>query len=196
MFVPSHWAQGFINAGNGAAVGGAVTGVDEAALALELFRLMAATVLSIRGQVAGTMAARRLGELFRRVFAAVPPQGGEAEARSRELALGLITLLVKKDLLRRGDRIIEAIEEELDRRRGILRADLDFARDPGGELTEQLKKALMAKTGASGVRLRTNLVPALLAGCRLRIGSDSIDASLRARLKGLEAELAGAHGGF
>ncbi|MDR0731964.1 MAG: F0F1 ATP synthase subunit delta, partial [Treponema sp.] len=162
MFVPLHWARGFINAAGD---------TEAAALALELAKVMGPAALSIRGQVAGTVAARHLGNLFHGAFAAVPAGDGGPEGRSRELALGLIFLLVKKNLLKYTGQVIEAIEQELDTRRGILRAHLEFARDPGPEFAEQLKRSLMAKTGAAEVRLRTGAVPALLAGCRLRIGS-------------------------
>ena len=138
------------------------------------------------------MAARYLGRLFRQAFAAVPAEGGGPENRPRELALSLIALLVKKNLLKHSGRVIGAIEQELDTRRGIIQARLEFAQDPGAEFLDHLKKSLMIKTGAAGIRLSTGVKPELLAGCRLWIGSDNIDASLQAQLKLLEAELAGA----
>jgi hypothetical protein len=189
MFVPQRWAQGFVNAAGD-------TGT--AVLALEYARIMGPLVLAAKGRTAGTLAARRLGQLFQRAFAAVPAgmaapvnaPSGAAEAEARELALGLILLLVKKGLLHYTDRVIDAVERELDARRGILRALLEYARDPGAEFVEQLRISLKIKTGAADIRLNTEAVPELLAGCRLRIGSDVIDASLQTRLKGLEAELA------
>jgi hypothetical protein len=192
MFVPMRWARAFVNAaaGRGDAVNRA--GDTKAAFyALELVKVLGPVLLSVKGHMAGTVAARRLGQLIHRVFAAVPPEDGGPEGRSRELALGFMLLLVQRNLLNRIDQLIGAIEQELDSRQGILRAHLEFARDPGAEFLDQLKESLMAKTGAAGVRLSTSAVPALLAGCRLRIGSDRIDASLQTRLKELEAELAG-----
>ena len=180
-FVPLCWARGFVNAAGD---------TEAAALALELVKLIEPVLLSIKGQAAGTVAARQLGRLLREAFAAVPAEGGGPENRSRELALSLILLLVKKNLLKHSGPVIGAIEQELDTRRGILRARLEFAQDPGAEFLDQLKKSLMIKTGAAGIRLSASANPELLAGCRLRIGGDSIDGSLQARLKGLEAELA------
>jgi hypothetical protein len=192
MFVPVHWAQAFLNAAADDAVTGDVSGFADSgtrsAEALALVKLMAPILLSARGRMEGTAAARRLEVLVRRAFAAVPP----GDPRSRELALGLTLLLVKKGLLKHIDRIIEAIEQELDTRRGVLRGTLEFARDPGAELVDTLTEALMKKTGAPGIRLSTRLVPELLAGCRLRIAGDTIDASLQARLRQMETELAGA----
>ncbi|MDR2178480.1 MAG: F0F1 ATP synthase subunit delta [Treponema sp.] len=196
MFVPQRWAQGFVNAAGD-------TGA--AARALEFVKAVGPLVLSTGA--AGTADARRLGQMFQRAFAAVPaaavapaaaaapagvpaPEAGDAD---RSLALGLILLLVKKNLLRYTGRVIGAIEQELDARRGILRACLEFAQDPGAEFVEQLEMSLKIKTGAAGVRLSTRAVPELLAGCRLRIGNDSIDASLQTRLKRLGADLARAY---
>jgi hypothetical protein len=181
MFIPLRWARGFVNAAGDP---------ETAALGLELVKVMGPVILSVKGQVAGTTTARRLGQMFRRAFAALPAGSAGPENRSRELALGLVLLLVKKNLLRYVDRVTGAIEEELDARRGILRASLEFAQNPGDEFLVQLKESLMIKTGAAEIRLSTNAVPELLAGCRLRIGGDVIDASLQTRLKRLEAELA------
>ncbi|MDR2176566.1 MAG: F0F1 ATP synthase subunit delta [Treponema sp.] len=188
MFVPSRWAQGFVNAAGD-------TGT--AARALEFVKVMGPVVLPTHA--AGTVEAHRLEQMFYRAFAAVPvsaaaPSGtAEMEDRSRKLALSLILLLVKKNLLCCTGRVIGAIEQELDARQGILRAHLEFAQDPGAEFVEQLKKSLGIKTGAAGIRLTTSAAPELLAGCRLRIGNDSIDASLQTRLKRLGTELARAY---
>jgi hypothetical protein len=179
MFVPSCWARGFVDAAG-----------EDAEAALEFVRIMGPALVSVPGQLAGTAAARRLGRLFHGVFAALPAGAAVPEDRPRELALGFVLLLVKKNLLRHTCRIIDAIEEELDERRGVLRAHVEFAGEPDGEFLNQLKDSLMKKTGAAGIRLTAEAVPELLAGCRLRIGSDSIDASLQTRLKQLGAELA------
>jgi hypothetical protein len=183
MFVPLYWARAFVNA---AAAGDAAGG--DAGRALELIKVMAPVILSARGRAAGTEAARRLEPLVRGAFAAVPP----GDPRPRELALGLLLLLVKKGLLKHTSRIIEAVEQELDARQGVLRGTLEFAQDPGAEFLDQLTGVLMKKTGAPGIRLGTRLVPELLAGCRLRIAGGTIDASLQARLRQMKTELAGA----
>ncbi|MDR3147147.1 MAG: F0F1 ATP synthase subunit delta [Treponema sp.] len=179
MLVPQRWAGGFVDAAGD-------TGT--AALALELVKVLGSALLSIKGRVAGTTEARRLEQLIQKAFDAVP--AGGAEGQARKLALAFVLLLVKRNLLRYMARIIGALEQELDTRRGILRAHLECAREPGDEFIEQLEETLRLKTGAAGVRLSTKVVPDLLAGCRLRIGSETIDASLQERLKQLEAELA------
>jgi hypothetical protein len=192
MFVPRRWAQGFINASGG---------TEAAVPALDLLKVMAPVILSAPGQEAGTGAAMRLEPLLRRAFAAGP--SGVPAGRPRDLALGLVLLLVKKSRLKQIHRVIEAVEQELDARRNILRARLEAARPVEAEFLEELRQGLMKKTGAAGVKLDAAAAPELLAGYRLRIGSQTIEASLRLHLRQLGAELAepyfessAAHGGF
>jgi F-type H+-transporting ATPase subunit delta len=101
-----------------------------------------------------------------------------------------VLLLVKKNAFLHIKAIITKIEEDLDHRRGILRAVLESASPLDDSFQETLKKQLIDKTGAKGVRFEPRLVPALLGGCRLRIGSELIDASLGAQLQSLRAALA------
>jgi F-type H+-transporting ATPase subunit delta len=208
MFVPRRWAQGFVNAAG-----------DAAPAALDLVKVLAPVILSVPGQVAGTGAAIRLEPLIRRAFAAAPSSGamdsgtlgmgsdglGSDALAARSHGLGLILLLVKKGRLKQIRQVIEAVEQELDARRSILRGRLEAVRPVEAEFLETLRQGLMKKTGAAGVKLETASAPELLAGYRLRIGSQIIEASLRLHLRQLGAELAetyfensaaAAHGGF
>jgi hypothetical protein len=182
MFVPRRWARGFIGAAG-----------DAAPAALDLVKAMAPVILSVPGQLEGTAAAIRLEPLIRRAFAAAfsGAAGSDAPAvRSRDPALGLMLLLVKKGCFKQVRRVIEAVEQELDERRGILRGRLEAARPVEAEFLEELRQGLMKKTGAAGVKLETAEAPELLAGYRLRIGSQTIEASLRLHLRQLGAEMA------
>ncbi|MDR1972517.1 MAG: F0F1 ATP synthase subunit delta [Treponema sp.] len=183
MFIPERWAQGFIGAAR-----------DDAALGLDLIKVLWAVIRPVRGHTAGTADAAQLTVMIHAAFAAAPPEGGDSERRSRELALGLVLLLVKKNLLRHTDRVIAAIEQELDTRQGVLRAQLESAQEAEGQFLADLRETLVKRTGAAGIRLDTRVKPELLAGCRLRIGGEIIDASLRTQLKQLGAELARAEG--
>ncbi|MDR0399484.1 MAG: F0F1 ATP synthase subunit delta [Treponema sp.] len=194
MFLPQRWARGFLDASGAAAPE-----------ALDLVKAMAPVVLSALGRQSGTAAARRLEPLIRRAYAAALPDAAASSdaGRAGGMALGLILLLVKKNRLNQIQRVIEAADRELDARRGILRGLLESAFPAEEELLEALKRGLMKKTGAAGLRLDTQLRPELLAGYRLRIGGQVIEASLRLHLRQLGAELAeihiengAAHGGF
>ncbi|MDR1024873.1 MAG: F0F1 ATP synthase subunit delta [Treponema sp.] len=186
MFVPQCWARGFISAAG-----------DAAPAALALVKVLAPVILSAPGQVSGTAAARGLEPLIRGALAAAAPSGAPGSdapaASSVEPALGLILLLVKKQLFKHIEKIIEAVEQELDARQGVLRVRLESARTAEGDFLEELRLGLMKKTGAAEVRLDTAVNPDLLAGYRLWIGSQTIEASLRLHLRQLGAELAEMH---
>jgi hypothetical protein len=206
MFVPQRWALAFIYS---------APDTGAAAEGLECIRALSPVIRSARGNMAGTAAAVQLETMVRAAFASAgtgssaAADGGPRPAmpRAEELALGLILLLVRKRLFKHVDRVIQAIGQELDALRGILRVRLESARAVGGEFPEELKQVLMKKTGAAGVRLETAVAPELLAGYRLRIGGQTIEASLRLHLRQLGTELAtayaethsedsAAHGGF
>ncbi|MDR1444113.1 MAG: F0F1 ATP synthase subunit delta [Treponema sp.] len=178
MFVPQHWARGFINAAGNAK--------GDAAAALDLVKALAPVILSVPGQVSGTGAALRLEPLIRK---ALP---GPADPAA-ELALGLILLLVRKQSFKHVEKVIDAVERELDARRGVLRVRLESARPPEDEFLEKLKLGLMKRTGAAGIKLDIAVTPELLAGYCLRIGSQTIEVSLRLHLRQLGAEIAETH---
>jgi F-type H+-transporting ATPase subunit delta len=204
MFTPERWAAAFIN-----------TAGDEAPIGegLDLLRALSPVISAIPGSVAGTDAVVRLEKMIRQSLSVTKTAGNSAgsveakgvQGRGTEIALRFLLLLIKKDLFRHIDAIIKEIEAELDRLRGILPVTLESAAAPDGDFQESLRKQLIEKTGAKGIKLDTRLVPDLLGGYRLRIGGDIIDASLRSQLQRMGAELAGTasadagaapHGGF
>jgi F-type H+-transporting ATPase subunit delta len=203
MFVPQRWALAFIHS---------APDTGAAAEGLEFIRALSPVIRSARGNMAGTAAAAQLETMVRAAFAAGTGSSPAADARSRmprpeELALCLILLLVRKRLFKHIDQVIRSLERELDALRGVLRVRLESARTVEGEFPEELKQVLMKKTGAAEVRLETAVTPELLAGYRLRIGSQIIETSLRLHLRQLGTELAtmyaethdendAAHGGF
>jgi F-type H+-transporting ATPase subunit delta len=192
MFVPQCWARGFIDAADDAianAVGNTITIGDAASEALDLVKVLVPVIRSVRGQVSGTEAAQHLESLIRGALAALPESDIPADS-SVEPALGLVLLLVKKQSFKHIERVIEAVEQELDARRGVLQVRLESVRPPEGKFLEEVRLGLMKKTGAAGIRLNTAVMPELLAGYRLRIGSQVIEASLRLHLRQMGTELA------
>ncbi|MDR3247820.1 MAG: F0F1 ATP synthase subunit delta [Treponema sp.] len=191
MFIAERFAQAFVRATTTVPAVADDTVADGAAAAegLEFIKALSPVIRSVRGDVSGTAAAAQLEEMVRSAY------GNSALPRNLELALCLVLLLIKKNLFRHIDQVIAAIEQELDTLRGILQVHLEAAQSLEKEFLEDLKRALMKKTGATGIKLDTVEAPELLAGYRLRIGSESIDASLRAQIKQLGTELAEA-GGF
>jgi F-type H+-transporting ATPase subunit delta len=164
---------------------------------LSLLRLLCPVIDSIhaggRGEPSGTAAAAQLEGMLR---TALKEAGGSAgdpasgEARTDEITLRFLLLLVRRGCFGHTGRIIERIGEELDTLRGFLRAGLESPFPPEEGFKKDLEGKLAGKTGAKGVTFEVKIVPELLGGCRLRIGTEIIDASLRALLKKMEADLA------
>jgi F-type H+-transporting ATPase subunit delta len=120
-------------------------------------------------------------------------QAGTNQAETEEITIRFLLLLVKRGLFGHIDRIIEKIGEELDDLRGFLRAGLESPFPPEEGFRRDLEEQLAGKTGVNGVTLEVKIVPELLGGYRLRIGSEVIDASLRALLRKMETDLAAAY---
>jgi hypothetical protein len=206
MFSPQPWALAFV---------GAAPDSGAAAEGLEFIRALGPVIRSVPWHVAGTDAAARIERMVRAAWAALAApagsaggkgpagEGGDAAGegpavlpRAEELALCLMLLLIRKNQFQRLDQVAAAIEGELDRLRGVLRVRLESARPPEGEFPEELKRVLARKTGAAEVRLDLALTPELLAGYRLRIGGQIIEASLRLYLRQMGTELAATYAGM
>jgi F-type H+-transporting ATPase subunit delta len=59
----------------------------------------------------------------------------------------------------------------------------------GGDFEDTLKKQIQEKTGAPEIKLEKRIMPELLGGCRLRMDSTLIDASLRSQLQKMAVDL-------
>jgi F-type H+-transporting ATPase subunit delta len=167
---------------------------------LTLLRAVCPVIASIRasggrGEPSGTAAAKQLETILRSALkeAGVTGTGGGSagrEAGTEEITIRFLLLLVRRGLFGRMDGIIERIGMELDKLRGFLQAGLESPFPPEEGFRKDLEGKLAGKTGAKGVTLEVKIVPDLLGGYRLRIGSEVIDASLRALLKKMETDLA------
>lgn len=144
-----------------------------------------------RGTPSGTAAAKQLETMLRAALKEAVPDGGTGgEAGTEEIAIRFLLLLVKRGFFGHIDRIVERIDAELDELRGFLRVSLESPFPPEEGFKKDLEGKLAEKTGSKGVALEVEIVPELLGGYRLRIGSEVIDASLRALLKKMETDLA------
>jgi F-type H+-transporting ATPase subunit delta len=99
-----------------------------------------------------------------------------------------LRLLLKNHRFGHLAEITEAFDEELDRRRGIVRAEIEIAYELDEPLREELVAALER---ASGRRIRPawRVVPDLIGGFRANVASTIFDASVRGQLDRLREEL-------
>ncbi|MDR0554895.1 MAG: ATP synthase F1 subunit delta [Treponema sp.] len=180
MFTAGRWAAAFTGAAG-----------DDAEAAFVFFKGAARQARKIPGAIFGFSASKRFESLIRRATAETAGMDGPGE-----IALRFLILLIRKDGLRHLEEVIRAIEAALDRKNGVVAALVESARPLEEDYQEALKERIKTRTGAAEVKLHVRLVPELLGGCRLRIGSDCFDASLRSQLVKLAAALGeSAHGG-
>ena len=85
--------------------------------------------------------------------------------------------------------IVEAFEQLLNERLGIVVAEVSSASALGETERKELEQALRARTGKKE-QMNFSLDPTLIGGVTARVGSTIYDGSVRGRLERLRAELA------
>jgi hypothetical protein len=173
MFRATRWAEAFVGAAG-----------DRAEAALDILQALLPPMVSL--PLSGDAAAARAEPVIRRALARSGIAAGEAGA---ETALGTLLLLLKKGLLKHGEALAAEVQGLLDQRRGVLTVTVETAFPLDGEYRTALAARLKEKTGAAEIRLVVTELPALLGGCRLRMGGESLDASLLGQLKKMEKAL-------
>jgi F-type H+-transporting ATPase subunit delta len=103
---------------------------------------------------------------------------------------GLIALLVRRHRMGLIGKIAAELARLIEEREGIARARVTTA----VELDRAARDALVSRLGrATGKEIQATFTvdPALLGGARIQVGDHLVDASLRARLRSLQQQLAG-----
>jgi F-type H+-transporting ATPase subunit delta len=193
--IPERWAAAFINA---CGVSGAMgdSSLNAAGAGLAFLKELYPQIRHIPGAVSGTTAAAQLERMLGIAVQRSRLSPETAASPGLAAASRLIILLVRKGLFRRSGAVIREIERILDHKRGILTVTVETPFPLDGEFQEALRRGLQKRTGASEVKLLIRIVPELLGGCRLRIGSESLDASLRGQIQKMAADLQAASGGI
>ncbi|MDR3342897.1 MAG: F0F1 ATP synthase subunit delta [Treponema sp.] len=181
MFSAERWAWAFINAGSFDDVN---TGED----GLVALKAMVSAFQGIPGRVSGTCSAAQAEGMIRSALEGV-------QSRGAELACRTVVLLIRKGFFTHSDALIREIERILEDKKGILRVILESAVPMEPDFQATLERRLQQKTRSRKIRLITQLAPELLGGYRLRIGSESLDCSLRLQLQELAVHLQAAPGG-
>jgi F-type H+-transporting ATPase subunit delta len=161
-------------------------GGENAYSGLAALRELGRCVRDIPGEVSGSTAAARLGAMIRRARESAGMGGPDP---GLDLAAAFLLLAVKKGLAGHLDDFIRGIKQRLDAQKGILTVHAESAFPLDEELRAALESGLRERTKAAGIRLLTRVMPELLGGYRLRLGSEIIDASLRGRLQQMARDL-------
>ena len=170
MVCETRWAAVFINVlGSNADAGFAC------------LKAMVPPVKTIPGVLFGYTASRRLETMLRECA----QSNNDAAA---EYAIRFIVLLVAKNRFKHIDLIMQKIETLIDAQKGILTMTVESAAPMDDYFAEELRQRIIVSTG-SQVKMHVRLVPELLGGYRLRMGSYYIDASLKGRMEQMQADL-------
>jgi F-type H+-transporting ATPase subunit delta len=169
MFPSDRWADAF-----------ATVCAGHAGEGLAVLKAFASALSALPGRVAGTGDALAVERMLRAALEAAGTGAGETGA---EHAVRFVALLVRKGRFKQLDEAVRAVEQRVNVRNGVLVVDLESASPLDGDQREELEAALIRNYGAREIRLVTRIVPELLGGHRLRVGSDLVDASMRGQLQ-------------
>jgi len=144
-------------------------------------------VKSVRGVFFGHSASAKLEKILRESACADTGEAGISPAV--EYAIRFICLLVEKNCFRHIEVILQRIEQKLDEQKKLLTVSLEAAFPLDSGLEEEMARMIKERTGAAGVKMKTSVMPELLGGYILRIGSFYVDASLKGQVEAMKASL-------
>ena len=147
-------------------------------------KIMLDAVSTIKGEVSGGEAAAQVEKILRAAMKRANIWGS-----GDEIACSTVALLVKKGQFKHREALVTEIETQLNRKNGIVTALVEAIAPLDGKFKQDLVKTLKQKAGANEVRLTERIAPELVGGYRLRVGTVSIDASLRSLLRNMAREL-------
>ncbi|MDR1302054.1 MAG: F0F1 ATP synthase subunit delta [Treponema sp.] len=183
MFSGERWAAGF--------VGSCGVHTEEGFGALQA---LVPVITAIPGMLAGTHAAKELEGMIRKALNHVSPESGLVDW-GVEYAVRILILLVKQGYLSHAPEFMRALETLLDQQKGILRVTVESAFPVDASFQHRLEEALAgshtraSNTAVKEIKVTVQIVPELLGGYRLRIGSGLVDASVRTQLQQLAQDL-------
>ena len=173
MFLGDRWADAFMAAA-----------ADHAGEGLDALKAIVPPISRLPGHISGSGDAGRLEKLLR----SVAP--GDTRA---EYAIPFVALLVRKGYFTQLAAALQALEQRIDAENGVLTVHVESAQplddDLDDDLQEKIRAGLRQRTGAREIRLVSRLVPELLGGYRLRIGTEMVDTSLQGQLQRMAVEV-------
>jgi F0F1-type ATP synthase delta subunit len=190
MFLPDHWATAFTELCG--------RDLDEGVAAFNAFVTCTAR---LKNRIGGSNKALRFEMLLRQAlkeagFNSTPlsakmnlSRDSRLENRGTELALRFVVLLVKKDCFKYYQALLAGIERAADRMKGIVRVTLESVAPVDNELEDRIKAELTRRTGAREIVIDKRVVPELIAGYRVYIGTELLDTSFQGLLRKTAARL-------
>ena len=203
MFHAEQWAEAFLDICARQQAGASASGAafDAAYEGLEALKTLSPLILGIKNHVSGISDAQQLDRMLRYSLkqaikadksadkSADLSADSFAENPGVEYACRLIFFLVRYGYIHHLTELTAKISDVLNKRRSVLTGILEAAFPVDQIYLDRFKDSLKAKFQVQDVALEVRIVPALLGGCRLRIGSDSWDGTLAKQLQRLEQVL-------
>jgi F0F1-type ATP synthase delta subunit len=182
MFPKARWAEAFLHFTAAATDDGIGSDCREA---LAFLAVIAQNITKMPGNISGLRCATEMDRLLGKAIeaAAYQKSGGIEAARA------LVFLLIKRGEIHELGQIIEEITRLAETRASVLTVRLDAATQPERAFLESLVATLKTRTRAKDVHLQVKLMPELLGGCRLSIGSEMEDYSIAGELQQLTEKL-------
>jgi len=179
MFISKQWASAFVNSVE--KEGGDIEdGVNT-------LKALADAADSLPGAVFGRAAAISLEPLIRGAMTEIK--------QGQEIAVRFFLLMVRKNVVCYIDSVIGDIKKILDKKNGVIKVLAEYAFEPEKNFISGLIESIKKQTGAASVELTGQVNTELIGGYRLKIGDETIDASVRRQLLEMEACLAAVDGG-
>jgi F-type H+-transporting ATPase subunit delta len=179
MFHAERWACAFVGVLD-----------NETTAGLVCLKKLAAEFKPLAGVLFGRSAAEAIKASLSKEFALPENDAGKStDDVQHQYAIRFLCLLIEKNLFRKVDIIIARIEKILDDKTGVLDVLVETASLENKIFEDELSKMIKKSTGASKIKMRTKIVPELIAGYRLRMGGLSIDASLKRQLEQMTSDL-------
>lgn len=162
-------------------------GLSLTAEALEYLRLFCRFALLLPGDLSGRGDAGRMDASIQRALEKQSCSGPAADTARR-----FILLMIRRGCFHQHKRIILEIEKIIYRRKGLKEVIVETAVDPGEQLLSAARKKAALLTGAREIKTTIRIIPSLIGGVRLRIGSVLFDGSIKGQLKKMAADLSAA----
>jgi F-type H+-transporting ATPase subunit delta len=158
---------------------------DLAGEALEALCVYNAAGCSVPGELSGFSDAVK----FAPVIDAALAKTGTAANGAAVYARGFFLLMIKKGCFCHHKKIEERIQNLINEKKGRVEAVLETPFEADSAFVASVEQILLQKFRAREITVKTRLVPDLVGGLRLRMGSILFDGSLKTRLERMKADL-------
>jgi F-type H+-transporting ATPase subunit delta len=154
---------------------------DHAAEGVDALKAFVPPLSRLHGQVSGNSYGARVESMLRSALGTSGP--------GVEYAVRFVVLLIRRGCFKHLNAALRAVEQRLDAKNGVLTVNAESVCPLDDALQERIKAGLIKRYGVREIRLVSQIVPELLEGYRLYIGTELIDSSLKGQIQKMAKEL-------